>query len=118
MSEVLRFHSREQTAVERTWAQFTPSARLHRVDQDLWFRWRSTALDTVSFIEFHLAASVVSSVEPEDQLIVSTIRPARGTMRGGGKGLAVGQPWISDGREMISRWEERADVQTVVFDPG
>lgn len=119
MPEIVRFQSRERSAVEQAWAQFAPSARLHRAEPELRLDWFSAALEHVGILEYRLSAAAVrSSVRPEGQLFACSVRSARGSVRSGRQELASGVPWLSDGREVTARWDEEAHVRAVVLDPG
>ncbi|MDQ4215588.1 AraC family transcriptional regulator [Microbacterium capsulatum] len=118
MPEIVRFHSRDRATVESTWSQFAPSARLHRVDPDLRFDWRSAALDRVSIVEYRLTAAVRSSIRPEGQLFACAVGFLHGSLRSGRQELDAGRPWISDGREVVADREGAANVKALVFDPG
>ena len=119
MPEIVRFQSRERSAVEQAWAQFAPSARLHRAEPELRLDWCSAALEHVGIVEYRLSAAAVrSSVRPEGQLFACSVRSARGSVRSGRQELASGVPWLSDGREVTARWDEEAHVRAVVVDPG
>ncbi|WP_309065025.1 helix-turn-helix transcriptional regulator [Microbacterium sp.] len=117
MAEILRMDSRDVADVEHIWTQYVPSARAQRIDpKSFGFRWRSAAVEGMSVVRYALTATVESSVQPEDQIVVCRVAAPAGRVMSGRVTLDTDLPWATDGREVRAQWEKTADVSAIILD--
>ncbi|QIG41104.1 helix-turn-helix transcriptional regulator [Microbacterium sp. 4R-513] len=113
---MLTLQSRDGQAVEETWRQFVPSAKLHQVDPRTFeFDWTSIALDDFSLVRYELAASVQSAIEPSDEIMACRVAVRDGWVRTPTRELNARQPWLSIDGPTTARWNGRAQVRAFVF---
>jgi AraC-like DNA-binding protein len=116
LSQVLALESRDGQAVEETWRQFVPSAKLHQVDPRTFeFQWTSVALDDFSVVKYELAASVQSAIEPTDEMMACRVAVRDGWVRTPGRELNARLPWLAIDGPTSARWNGRAQVRAFVF---
>ncbi|WP_240658629.1 AraC family transcriptional regulator [Microbacterium sp. CPCC 204701] len=117
MGELLTFESRNVADVEETWRAFVPSAVLQRVDpRTFGFEWTSAAMPDFSVVRYGLSASVVSAIDPVDQIMACRVASRGAWVRGPRRDLNAGMPWLALDGPTQARWAERADVRAFVFD--
>lgn len=117
MTSTMRFESRDVTSVEETWRRFVPSAALQRADpENFRFHWFSAQLADVDVVHYRLDADVESRVEPEDQLLVCRVDSATAWVGSPAGDLDASRPWITDGRQVRSRWQGSAEVRALIFE--
>jgi AraC-like DNA-binding protein len=104
-------------AIEETWRQVVPSARLETADPRR-FRlgWRSVTLEGFSLVQYELTASVQSMIEPDDQFMACRVATGDGWVRNTRRDLDPASPWMSIDGTTRARWRGSAHVRAFVFD--
>ncbi|MFB7892444.1 helix-turn-helix transcriptional regulator [Microbacterium sp. NPDC056044] len=117
MGELLTLASRDVGDVEETWRQFVPSAALQKVDpRTFGFSWTSAAMPGLSVVNYRLAASVQSAIDPDDQLMACRVASRGAWVGTPGGDLNAGLPWLALDGPTTARWQQQADVRAFVFD--
>ncbi len=117
MAERIRIRAAGAQAVEDTWRTVVPSARLRRSDHPrVSFDWTSASIDGMTAVAYDLEASVRSSVDPLDQVVVCRVLTSEGGAWDERGALSAKQPWVSADRAVHARWDGRARVHGLVFE--
>lgn len=118
MAEVLSLRSSGFEAVEQTWREFVPSARLREPapDGQAELTWQSASLDGLSVVAYRLAGSVRSVAEPHAQLMACRVATDNGWVGAPRRDFDAGLPWATSGAVAQAAWEGEAVVRGFVFD--
>lgn len=118
MSDVLTFRTSGFDAVEQTWRQVVPSARLRdpAPDGQAELAWQSATTGGLSVVSYQLTGSVRAAIEPEAQLMACRVATAEGWVGTPHGELDAGLPWASSGASAEAAWQGTALVRAFVFD--
>nr|BFF12191.1 hypothetical protein GCM10025699_34940 [Microbacterium flavescens] len=116
--EVLTLRSTGFDAVDQTWREFVPSARLRdpAPDGTADLTWHSAAVDGLSVVAYQLSGSVQSSIEPHGQLLACRVATDTGWVGAPRRELNSRSPWASSGAAAEAGWVGCATVRALIFD--
>jgi AraC-like DNA-binding protein len=118
VAEVVTLRSTGFDAVEQTWREFVPSARLRdpAPDGTAELAWQSAAVDGLSVVAYQLSGSVRSSIEPHGQLMACRVATDSGWVGAPRREFDSRMPWASSGAVAEAGWEGTAMVRALIFD--
>ncbi|MBD8024825.1 helix-turn-helix domain-containing protein [Microbacterium sp. Sa1CUA4] len=116
--EVLSLRATGFDAVEQTWREFVPSARLREPGPDVSaeLAWQSAAVEGLSAVAYQLSGSVRSSIEPHGQLMACRVATDDGWVGVPRRQFDTRLPWASSGAAAEAAWDGTATVRALIFD--
>lgn len=120
MAEVLTLRSTGFDAVEQTWREFVPSARLREPAPDgtAELAWQSATVEGLSVVAYRLSGSVRSAIEPHGQLMACRVSTDAGWVGTPRRAFDSRLPWASSGAVAEAGWDGSATVRALIFDLG
>ncbi|MHC3000483.1 hypothetical protein OB08_15550 [Microbacterium sp. HJ5] len=105
-------------AVEQTWREFVPSARLRDPGPEgrAELAWQSAALEGISVVAYQLTGNVRSAIEPLSQLMACRVATDSGWVGAPRREYDVALPWASSGAVTEAGWDGPATVRAFVFE--